>query len=344
MTKKYVKSTSKSAHAARKFDAEQCLETARRVIDIEVAGIRQVQSQLGEPFLRCVGLCMETLERGGKLVLTGVGKSGHIGHKLAATLASTGSTAVFMHPVEAMHGDLGVLGPNDLLIALSYSGETEELLAVLPAAKRLGVPIIAICGNTDSRMTKWSDLAVPMAVEREACPFKLAPTTSTTALLALGDALAIVLLEQRKFQKTDYARLHPSGAIGRSITLKVTDLMRTGAKFPTVRPDVTVKEALVAMTRARAGSVAVTDAKGILLGIFTDGDFRRHIVENPKLMNAKIATVMTAGPISISSEAMAVDILKIIEKRRVDDILVVDPKGRAVGLIDVQDLPGFKLM
>ena len=249
-----------------------------------------------------------------------------------------------MHPVEAMHGDLGVLDPRDLLIALSYSGETEELLAVLPAAKRLGVPIIAICGNTDSRMTKWSNLAVPMAVEREACPFKLAPTTSTTALLALGDALAIVLLEQRKFQKTDYAKLHPSGAIGRSITLKVTDLMRTGAKFPTVRPATSVKEALVAMTRARSGSVAVTDAKGLLLGIFTDGDFRRHIVEKPKLMNAKIETVMTANPIAISSGAMAVDILKLIENRRVDDILVVDAKGRAVGLIDVQDLPGFKLM
>ena len=332
------------ANSTRKIDAAQCIATARRVIDIEIAGIRQVEAQLGEPFLRCVEMCMETLERGGKLVLTGIGKSGHIGHKLAATLASTGSTAVFMHPVEAMHGDLGVLDSRDLLIALSYSGETEELLAVLPAAKRLGVPIVAICGNTDSRMTKWSDLAVPMAVEREACPFKLAPTTSTTALLALGDALAIVLLEQRKFQKTDYAKLHPSGAIGRSITLRVTDLMRTGAKFPTVRPTTTVKEALVAMTHARSGSVAVTDTKGVLLGIFTDGDFRRHIVENPKLMNAKIETVMTAKPISISSEAMAVDILKLIEKRRVDDILVVDPKGRAVGLIDVQDLPGFKLM
>lgn len=327
------------------MDGHRYIQRAQAVIDTEIEGVMAVRDQLGEAFVKLVDMCIEVRERGGKLVLCGIGKSGHIGRKLAATLASTGSPAAFLYPVEAMHGDLGMLSPNDLLLALSYSGETEELLAVLPAARRLGVPIVALCGKKDSRLDQWSDHTVLMPVPREACPFGLAPTTSTTALLAMGDALAIVLMEERSFAKTDYAKLHPAGAIGRSITLRIADVMRTGKEFPKVGPSVPVREALVAMTSARSGSVAVVAPDGGLLGIFTDGDFRRHIMEAPQqLLERPISEVMTANPITVSAEAMAVDALKIIEKKHIDDIIAVDADNRAVGLVDVQDLPSFKLM
>lgn len=328
----------------RKMHSEQCLARARDVLEIEIGGIRQVQEDLGAPFVQLVETCLEVLGKGGKIVFCGLGKSGHIGHKLAATLASTGSPAVFMHPVEAMHGDLGVLSEGDVLIALSYSGETDELLCVLPAAKRLGVPVVSITGNLESRIAKWSTLAVPMPIPREACPFNLAPTTSTTALLALGDALAIVLLERRGFQASDYAKLHPAGAIGQSVTLQITDIMRTDERFPRVPPDTNVRDALIMMTRARCGSVGVVDQDNLLLGIFTDGDFRRHITSDEKLMTRPIKEVMTPDPVTIQSDAMAIELLKILEIRKIDDILVVDSEGHAVGLVDVQDLARFKLM
>jgi len=327
-----------------KIDEKGCLERAREVLDTEMEGIQKVRDELGTPFVRLVEQCLATLAHGGKIVFAGIGKSGHIGHKLAATLASTGSPAAFLHPVEAMHGDLGLLSENDLLVALSYSGETEELLCVLPAAKRLGVPIVAITGNAQSRLTQWCDLTVPMPVPREACPFNLAPTTTTTALLALGDALAIVLLEKRNFGPDDYAKLHPGGAIGQSVTLCVTDVMRTEDKFPRVPPDTPVRDALLKMTSARCGSVAVVDHQQRLLGIFTDGDFRRHITDDAHLLEKPVGAVMTADPVTVRSEAMAIELLKILEKQKIDDILVVDGQGRAVGLVDVQDLARFKVM
>ena len=320
------------------------ISAAKQVLSTEIEGIKTVRHNLGAPFCRLVQLSLQTLDAGGKLVLTGIGKSGHIGRKIAATLASTGSPAVFLHPVEAMHGDLGVLMAGDLLIALSYSGETDELLDVLPAAKRFGIPVAAITGVPDSRLGEWSDLIVPMAVPREACPFNMAPTTTTTALLALGDALAIVLLQARGFGKHDYAKLHPAGAIGRSITVKVADVMRTGDKFPKVAPATLVRDALVAMTQARSGSVAVINRKGQLAGIFTDGDFRRHITNNAALLETAIGKVMTANPITVGADSMAIEILKILETRNIDDLIVVDRHGCPVGLVDIQDLPRFKLM
>ncbi len=320
------------------------LQRARAVLDTEIRGIEAVRDGLGQPFVDLVELCLVTLDRGGKIVLAGVGKSGHVGRKLAATLASTGSPSAFLHPVEAVHGDLGMLSTNDLLLALSYSGETDELIAMLPAVRRLGVPVAAVTGTPDSRLAEWSDLVVPMPVPREACPFNLAPTTTTTALMALGDALAIVLLEDRGFEKNDYARLHPAGAIGRSVTLQVSDVMRSGERFASVSPSTTVRDALIAMTRARTGSVAVTDAGGNLLGIFTDGDFRRRIVEQPALLDLPIQEVLTPSPVTVCEDEMAVEILKIMETKKIDDILVVDRNGRAVGLVDSQDLPRFKLM
>ena len=334
----------KSTKASRTLTQAVILDTAKGVLETEIEGLLSVHDQLGKPFVELVHLCLATLNQGGKLVLTGVGKSGYVGRKISATLASTGSPSVFLHPVEAMHGDLGVLSPADLLIALSYSGETDELLAVLPAAKRLGVPIAAITGITDSRLAKWSDLTVPMTVPREACPFNLAPTTTTTALLALGDALAIVLLQARGFSKHDYAKLHPAGAIGRSITLRVTDIMRSGERFARVGRETSVRDAVLAMTRARAGSVAVTGPKNRLLGIFTDGDFRRHIMENPELLDATIGDVMTTNPITIGADAMAIELMAILETRKIDDILVVDTNGCVLGVVDIQDLPRFKLM
>lgn len=320
------------------------LGRAREVFDAEIAGLAAVRDGLGTEFEALVRLSLDTLERNGKLVCVGVGKSGHIGQKLAATLSSTGSRAAFLHPVEAMHGDLGILAEQDALLALSYSGETDELLAVLPAAKRLGTKIVAITGNPSSRLAQWADLTVPMPVPREACPFNLAPTTSTTALLALGDALAMVLLDCRRFELNDYAKLHPAGAIGRSITLGVADIMRQGDAFPTVAPKTPVREVLVTMTKARSGSVAIVAPDQTLLGIFTDGDFRRHIMTNPNLLESQIQEVMTPKPITVNARAMAVELVQILEQRKIDDIIVVDDANHAVGLVDIQDLPRFKVM
>ncbi len=322
----------------------QIIDTAKEVFDIEIEGLKHVQDNLNVEFSTLVNSCVETLDNGGKLVLAGIGKSGHIGAKIAATLSSTGSTAVFMHPVEAMHGDLGLLDSNDLLITLSYSGETEELLTTLPAAKRLDVKIAAITGVKESSLAKYSDIVVDMPVPREACPFNLAPTTTTTALLALGDALAMVLLKIRGFSRDDYGKLHPGGAIGKAVTMKVADIMRTDDRLVKVSPDTHVKDTLVAMTKARSGSAAVVDQDGILLGIFTDGDFRRHIEDDLNILNNPVETVMTKNPTSVNSEDLAVEVLKIIEKRHIDDIPVLGESSKVVGLVDIQDLPGLKLM
>lgn len=317
---------------------------ARCVIQKEIDGLTKIQNDLGESFIELVELSLRTLRKGGKIVLTGVGKSGHIGHKLAATLTSTGSPAAFMHPIEAMHGDLGILSENDILIALSYSGETDELLAVLPSAKRFEVPIVAITGDAESRLAQCSDLVVTMKINEEACPFNLAPTTSTTALLALGDALAIVLLEAQDFSEEDYGRFHPAGSIGRSVTLKVADVMRSSNRIAIVTADVPVKDALMKMTECRTGSVLVVDYDRRLLGIFTDGDFRRNAQEDLKILNLPISEVMTREPMSVSAEIMAVSVMKILEAHNIDDIPVVDKENKVVGLIDIQDLPKFKLM
>jgi len=317
---------------------------AKEVFDIEIEGLKQVCNNLDNSFNLLVEMCLKTVNQGGKLVVSGIGKSAHIGRKISATLSSTGSPSVFLYPVEAMHGDLGMLSDNDLLIAISYSGETDELITVLPAAKRFGISVVAICGNNNSRLCNWSDLVVNMQISREACPFNLAPTTSTTALLALGDALAMVLLKQQGFAQKDYAKLHPSGAIGRSITLTIKDIMRPIDKFPTVLPTTKVRDVLLEMTKCRAGSAAVVNDNNKLLGIFTDGDFRRHITKTTDILEQDISLVMTNNPITVSPESMAIAILKIIENRKIDDILVLNNNKQVVGLVDVQDLPSFKII
>ena len=323
---------------------ESTINYAKEILDIEIEGLKYLKDNLDSNFDTLIAECVKTLDNGGKLVLSGIGKSGYIGAKIAATLSSIGSTAVFLHPVEAMHGDLGMLTDKDLLITLSYSGETEELLVTLPAAKRLNVKIAAITASKESSLGKWSDIIVEMPVPKEACPFNLAPTTTTTALLALGDALAMVLLKVRGFSKNDYGRLHPGGAIGKAVTMKVSDVMRSGDKLVKVKQGTSVKDTLLEMTKRRSGSATIIDDNEKLLGIFTDGDFRRHIEDNLNILEKNIEKVMTPNPSTVKSDDLAVEVLKVIEKKHIDDIPVIDNNEKVVGIIDIQDLPGLKLM
>ena len=320
------------------------IQTAVETLDIEIEGIEAVKKQLGATFAELVKACSETLDKGGKIVVTGVGKSGHIGRKMAATLASTGSPAIFMHPVEAMHGDLGMLQENDIMLALSYSGETHELTAIILPAKRLGVKVACFTGYATSALAKLSDIAVTAEVPREACPFNLAPTTTSTAHLALGDALAMVLMHVRRFTKEDYGKRHPGGAIGRAVTMRVADVMRTGENVAAVTPETPVKEALVKMTKARCGSAIVVDSENHLLGIFTDGDFRRRVENDLSILSRPMKDVMTPDPICVNADALAVEVLKIIEKRQIDDLPAVDAEKHLCGLVYIQDLPGLKIM
>ena len=317
---------------------------ANEVFNTEIEGIKAVQSRLDDSFAELVERCSNTIDRGGKLVITGVGKSGYIGKKMAATLSSVGNPSVFMHPVEARHGDLGLLQKEDLLIAISYSGETEELLAVLPPAKRLGVPLIAIAASTNSSLGKMSDFTFEMPVPKEACPFNLAPTTSTTALLVLGDALAMVLLDQRGFTKSDYGRRHPGGAIGRMVTMTAADVMRKPENSALVKADCSVRDTLCEMSRARSGAAIVIDDEQRLLGIFTDGDFRRRAADDDDVLKRQMAEVMTVNPVTVKAEAMVAEVIKVVENRRIDDLVVIGNDGKVAGFIDIQDLPGLKIM
>ncbi len=320
------------------------LKIANEVFDIEISGIKEVQNSLGKEFLTLIDKCIETLDKGGKLVLTGVGKSGYIGRKISATLASVGSVSIFMHPVEALHGDLGMLQKNDLLIAISYSGETDELLTTLKPAKRLGIEIVAITGYPESSLAKIAELTVPMTVAREACPFNLAPTTTTSALLVLGDALAMTLLKLRGFSKEDYGRFHPGGAIGRAVTMRACDIMRSNSKYAKVSPETSVKDTLSAMSNARCGAAIIIDSENNLLGIFTDGDFRRSAEKDLSILSKPIETAMTKNPTFVNADELAVTVLKKVEEKHINSIVVVDSAEKVCGLIDVQDLPGLKLM
>ena len=255
------------------------VKRAREILDIEIKELQRVRTQLGQDFSRAVQLILDGLNRDGKIVVAGVGKSFHIGQKIAATLSSTGSPSVTLHPSQAMHGDIGILGGRDVLLALSHSGETAEVLEILPVVKRLGVTIVAMTGVAQSALARASDEVILIPVRREACPFNMAPTASTTAMLAVGDALAIVLLEARGFRKEDFAKLHPGGAIGRTLLLRVADIMRKDKRLARIGTQAKVKDAILAMTSARAGAVGIVDRTGKLAGIFTDGDLRRLITQ-----------------------------------------------------------------
>ena len=323
--------------------AEQ-IARAREVFDVEIEGLRRTRESLGNSFSRTIGLMLECVEAGGKVVVTGVGKSLHVAEKTSAILASTGTCSVVLNPVQAMHGDLGMTGPKDLLLALSFSGESEELIRLVPAIRRHGLKVVALTGGVDSTLAKLSDVVLVIPCGAEACPFGMAPTTSTTATMAMGDALAMVMLEARSFDKESYALNHPAGAIGRALVMKVTDVMRTGDRVASVSPETTVLDTLLAMTKAQAGSAVVVDSGGRLLGIFTDGDFRRHVSEGRDVLADAVSRHMTRKPLFIGGDAYAVDLLRVFESRRIDDLPVCDAEGRLLGVVDIQDLPKMKVL
>jgi arabinose-5-phosphate isomerase len=320
------------------------LARARQVFDVELAALKAVRAQLDDNFGRAVETLVATLRDRSKIIVVGIGKSGNIGQKIAATLTSTGSTSVVLNPVDALHGDLGIVNDGDVVLALSYSGESEELLNVLPALKRFSIKIIALTGSPKSSLAKHSDLVLNVRVPKEACPFNLAPTSSTTAMLVLGDALAMAVLQARGFKQQDFAKFHPSGAIGRSMLARVGDIMRTGSRNAVADQDLSVKEALVLMTQAKSGSLSVINGRGKLVGVFTDGDFRRQIAVNGNLLDKPLSEVMTHDPICVREDALAVEALKTFNERNIDDLIVVNAKLQPVGLVDSQDLPKLKLM
>jgi len=319
-------------------------EQARRTIRIEIEELERLHTRIGDSFTAAIAALIRTLDNRGKIIVCGVGKSGNIGQKLAATLNSTGATTVCLNVGDALHGDLGVIAPGDIAIMLSYSGETTELLSLLPHLKRLDLSIIAITGGAASTLARHADCVLDVQVSQEACPLNLAPTSSTTAMLVLGDALAMVLLEARGFQAEDFAKLHPGGALGRALLTRVSDVMRSGEQLALVQPDSTVSHALQAMTKARAGAAIVANPDGTLAGVFTHGDFVRAFQKNHAIADLPVSGFMTRNPISIQADKLAAEVLATLEKARIDDLVVLDDHRRPVGLVDTQDLTRLHLL
>ena len=320
------------------------LARARAVIEMETDGLLRMSERLDENFIMAVTILHQTLDQKGKIVVVGVGKSGNIGHKIAATLNSTGATAGVLNSQNALHGDLGLLSDGDAVLALSYSGETRELLDLMPFIKRFEVAVIALTGKPDSTLSRLSEITLDTSVGREACPFNLAPTSSSTAMLVMGDALAMVLLEDRGFTEEDFARYHPGGSLGRALLTRVSEIMRADAALPTAGESATVMDALQAMTRAHAGACLILAADGRLAGIFTHGDFARAFQRDPMLGNNPVTGLMTRNPITVRADSLAVEAVKSIGQNRIDDVVVLDADGVPVGLIDTQDLARLKLV
>src|SRR5689334_2671902 len=320
------------------------LEKAGRVLDIEIFELQRLRKRLDQNFSKAVDLIKETVEARGKVVVVGVGKSGHIGQKIASTLTSTGSPAVVLDSLNAMHGDLGMVGDGDVVLALSASGETEELLRILPAIARFQVKIIAICGDGNSTLAQNAHVVLDTNIEQEACPLNLAPTSSTTVMLALGDALAMVLLEARGFAKEDFARFHPGGMIGRSMLIRVNQVMRPREAMAIVSTNAPIRDVLKAMTSVRAGAAVVIGEDNQLLGIFTHGDFVRHFQSDSRIGERLVADLMTLNPVTVHKEKLAVEVLNLLERHRIDDLVVIDDDNVPVGIVDSQDLTRLKLL
>ncbi len=321
------------------------LEQARRVIALEADELRRLHDRLdGAAFGRAIEALLRCLERRGKIVVLGVGKSGHIGEKIAATLTSTGSPAVVLDTLNALHGDLGVIADGDVVLALSASGETDELVNLLPALLRFDVTLIALTGRADSTLSLASHVRLDVGVAQEACPLNLAPTSSTTVMLALGDALAMVLLEARGFNKEDFARFHPGGSLGRGLLLRARQVMRPREQMAIVAPDDTIHAVLREIAAKRTGAAVVVAYDGLLAGIFTHGDFARHYQHDECLGGKPVRAYMTTGPVTIHGERLAVEILQLLEHSRIDDLVVVDDELRPIGLVDTQDLTRLKLL
>ncbi len=314
---------------------DELLALAANVLDIEARAVESLKARLNDDFVAACDLCMQTP---GRVVVTGMGKSGHVSNKIAATLASTGTPAFFMHPAEASHGDLGMITQQDLLLAISYSGETAEVLTILPMVKRIGAKMIAMTGNARSTMAQLADVHLDISVEEEACPLKLAPTASTTATLAMGDALAVALLEKRGFTAEDFARSHPSGSLGKRLLLRVSDIMRTGDRIPAVGADVTLRDALLEMTDKGLGMTAIVDDKHAVLGIYTDGDLRRTLDTGADIRTTTIREVMHTNCKTTSADVLAAEALHLLEENKITSLLVADESGILVGALNIHDL------
>lgn len=317
------------------------IASGRRVFEIERAELDRVGGRIGTEF---AAACRLILGSRGRVVATGMGKSGHIARKIAATLASTGTPAFYVHPGEAGHGDLGMITADDVVLALSYSGESDEVLMLLPVLKRQGNPLIAMTGRPQSSLASAADIHLDVNVDHEACPLALAPTSSTTTSLAMGDALAVALLDARGFTADDFARSHPAGSLGRRLLLHITDVMHGGADLPSVREDASLSEALMEMSRKRLGMTAVVDAGGRLVGLFTDGDLRRALDTDLDVRTAGIAQVMTRAPRTIGADQLAAEAARMLEQYKINGLIVVDGEGRAVGALNIHDLLRAKVV
>ena len=323
------------------FDAARALDLARATLDIEARAIDALKSRQGDGFVAALRLILACR---GRVVVMGMGKSGHVGRKVAATLASTGTPSFFVHPGEASHGDLGMVTEADVVLAISNSGESDEIAAIVPAIKRLGVVLVAMVGHPDSSLGRHADIVVSSAVDQEACPLNLAPTASTTAQMALGDAIAVALLDARGFREDDFARSHPGGSLGRKLLMHVADLMRSGDAVPRVATDTVMTEMLHEMTTKGLGFTAVCDGAGRIAGIFTDGDLRRLIETGADLRAKRASEVMSAAPKVVRDDALAVEAADLMERHRVTGLLVVDDGGRLIGAINSNDLMRAKVI
>lgn len=308
---------------------------AKEVLDIEACAIKDLKSRIGKNFEKALSL---VLKAKGRVVVSGMGKTGIIAQKFSATLASTGTPSLFLHTAEAIHGDLGKVTSEDAVIIISNSGSTDEMKQLLPLLKKIGAKIIALTGNTKSILAKYSDVVLDVSVKKEACPLGLAPTASTTATLAMADAISICLLELKGFKEKDFAFFHPGGTLGKRLFLKVEDIMRKGQTNPIVNEDKRVSDVLLKITQARAGSATIVDKAGRLIGIFTDGDLRRHLGTDEKLPLRRIKEVMTRNPTVVSKDMLAAEAMRILQQKKIDELPVVDKNRRPVGLLDVQDL------
>jgi arabinose-5-phosphate isomerase len=311
------------------------IEQAKKVLRIEAQAIQLLSKRLGVEFNKAIELLAKCR---GKVIVTGMGKGGIIGEKISATLSSTGTPSMFLHSAEAIHGDLGRVAKDDVVLAISNSGETEEVVRFLPLIKKIGARLIALTGNTRSTLAKYSDVVLDVSVRHEACPLGLTPTASTTVTLAMGDAIAVCLLKKKGFKEENFAFYHPGGSLGKRLLLKVDDIMRKGKSNPVVNESALVRDVLFEITEARAGAASVVNKKGRLSGIFTDGDLRRHLESDANLSLKKVKDVMTKDPITISKECLANEALRILKEKRIDELPVVDAKLRPIGMLDVQDL------
>ncbi len=319
------------------LDRDSIIQEARRVLEIEAKAVQQMTAALNDEFYRVIELIYNS---SGRLIITGIGKSGHIANKLAATFASTGTPSFFLHPAEGIHGDLGMVTEHDIVLALSNSGETKEVLALLPSIKRIGAKVVAMTGNPKSSLANFADYVLSCEVEQEACPLGLAPTASSTASLALGDALAMALLRARDFRPEDFAIYHPGGSLGRSLLLRIADVMAVRRQNPVIREDQTIQEALFTMTASKMGAVSVVNHNNKLVGIITDGDIRRSLesADTSNILYNQAASVMTKNPKTITADQLAAKAVKLMESLEIKDLPVVDENQQPIGMVNIQDI------